>query len=109
MNRSEQNADLLERLAKVLPNNNTTLADVQAYQAAILIDISKSMAQIADVLTDETITLMEEPSNDTTAQWVHSEPHKVKCSRCGCQVSIKAAYNMKYCFECGAKIKEVQE
>lgn len=108
MSRSEQNAELLERLAKVLPNNNTTLADVQAYQAAILIDISKSMAQIADALTDETITLKEEPSNNTTAQWVHSDPHKVKCSKCGCQVSMKAAYNMKYCFECGAKMQTTE-
>lgn len=99
MSRSEQNAELLERLAKVLPNNNTTLADVQAYQAAILIDISKSMAQIADALTDKA-----EPSNGTTAQWVHSEAHKVCCSNCGAQVSMRAAYNMKYCFECGAKM-----
>ena len=103
MNRSEQNADLLERLAEVMPDNNTTIADVQAYQAAVLGDISKSIAQIADALTDKA-----EPSNDTTAQWVHSEPHKVKCSRCGCQVSMVAAYNMKYCFECGAKMQEVQ-
>ena len=99
MNRSEQNAELLERLAKVMPDNNTTIADVQAYQAAVLSDISKSMAQIADVLTDKA-----EPSISTAAQWVHSEPHKVKCSNCGCQVSMVAAYNMKYCFECGAKM-----
>ena len=109
MNRSEQNADLLERLAAVMPDNNTTIADVQAYQAAILIDISKSMAQIADAITDDAIPDKAEASNDTTAQWVHSDPHKVKCSMCGCQVSMRAAYNMKYCFECGAKMQEVQE
>lgn len=103
MNRSEQNADLLKRLAEVMPNSNVNIADVQAYQAATLLDISKSMAQIADALTDKA-----EASNGTTAQWVHSDPHKVKCSRCGCQVSMKAAYNMKYCFECGAKMQEVE-
>lgn len=103
MNRTEENAELLERLADILPDGRTSIADVQAYQAAILIDISKSVAQIADAFTDKA-----EPSNDTTAQWLHSEPHKVKCSNCGCQVSINAAYNMKYCFECGAKMQTTE-
>lgn len=104
MNRTEENAELLERLADILPDGSTSIADVQAYQAAVLIDISRSLAQIADALTDKA-----EASNGTTAEWVHSKPHKVQCSNCGCQVSINAAYNMKYCFECGAKFKEVHE
>ena len=94
MNRSEQNERVIKNLAELLPNGNVSIGDVLAYQAAILIDISKSMAQIADAITDKA-----EPSISTAAQWVHSDPHKVKCSKCGCQVSMKAAYNMKYCLE----------
>lgn len=105
MNRAEDNAELLENLSDVLPDGTASIADVQAYQAAVLIDISRSLAQIADALTDKAKT----SSGTITAEWVHSKPHKVQCSNCGCQVSINAAYNMKYCFECGAKFKEVQE
>lgn len=105
MSRAEDNAELLQNLAGVLPDGTTSIADVQAFQAAVLIDVSRSLAQIADALTDKAKT-----SNGTKpATWVHSKPHKVQCSECGCQVSINAAYNMKYCFECGAKFKEVQE
>ena len=104
MSRTEDNAELLENIAAILPDGTMNVADVQAYQAAILIDISRSLAQVADALTDKA-----EANNGTTAEWVHSDPHKVCCSNCGAKLSIMAAYNMKYCFKCGAKIKEVQE
>ena len=50
MNRSEQNAKALEILASVMPDGRTSIADVQAYQAAILADVSRSLAQVADAL-----------------------------------------------------------
>jgi len=106
MSRTEDNAAVLKSIAEVLPDGTTNIADVQAYQAAVLIDISRSLAEVADALTEKA-----EPKGGTTpatAEWLHTKPHRVECSNCGCKVSINAAYNMKYCFECGAKIKEVQ-
>lgn len=94
MSRSEANIQNL---------NNIKGTDERIYQASVLADISISLAQIADALTSK-----QALKNGTMAQWVHSEPHKVKCSRCGCQVSMVAAYNMKYCFECGAKMQTTE-
>lgn len=52
MSRVEDNAELLQDLADILPDGTTNIADVQAFQAAVLVDISRSLAQIADALTD---------------------------------------------------------
>ena len=106
MSRTLENAEAIKAVQDVFPDGTASLADVQAYQGIMLMDISKSLAEIADALTEKA-----EPKGGTTpatAEWLHTKPHRVECSVCGCQVSINAAYNMKYCFECGAKIKEVQ-
>lgn len=102
MNRAKENEDFIRSISSVLPNGTVSIADVSAFNAAVMIDISKSLAQIADALNPEPQVEDEQP----TAQWVHSDAHKVCCSNCGAQVSMRAAYDMDYCFKCGRKMKK---
>ncbi len=68
---------------------------------ALLKDIAHSLAIIADNSAKEGNT---QESGNETLHWVHSEAHRVMCPKCGCRVSINAAYEMNYCFKCGAKL-----
>ena len=38
-------------------------------------------------------------------RWMGSDQHSVMCNKCGCRVSRKACSNMRYCFNCGAKMQ----
>ena len=68
---------------------------------ALLKDIAHSLAIIADNSTKNGNT---QESGNEMLRWVHSEAHRVMCPKCGCRVSINAAYEMDYCFKCGAKL-----
>ena len=72
---------------------------------ALLKDIAHSLAIIADNSTKNGNT--QEPNNKML-HWVHSEAHKVMCPKCGCRVSINAAYEMNFCFKCGSKLGGIQ-
>lgn len=72
-----------------------------AEQNVILMDIASSLAIIADNSAKEGNT---QESGNEILRWVHSEAHRVMCPKCGCRVSITAAYEMNYCFKCGAKL-----
>lgn len=102
MNRAKENEDCIRGIASMFPNGTVNIADVSSFNAAVMVDISKSLAQIADALNPEPQLEEEQP----TAQWVHSEAHKVCCSNCGAQVSMRAAYDMDYCFKCGRKMEK---
>lgn len=67
----------------------------------LLKDIAHSLAIIADNSAKEGNT---QESGNGMLRWVHSEAHRVMCPKCGCRVSINAAYEMNYCFKCGAKL-----
>lgn len=68
---------------------------------ALLMDIAHSLAIIADNSAKEGNT--QETGNEIL-RWVHSEAHRVMCPKCGCRVSINAAYEMNYCFKCGSML-----
>lgn len=68
---------------------------------ALLKDIAHSLAIIADNSKKNGNT---QESGNETLHWVHSEAHRVMCPKCGCRVSMTAAYEMNYCFKCGAKL-----
>lgn len=68
---------------------------------ALLKDIAHSLAIIAD---NSMKNGNSQESGNEVLHWVHSEAHKVMCPKCGCRVSINAAYEMNYCFKCGAEL-----
>ena len=68
---------------------------------ALLMNIAHSLAIIADNSAKEGNT---QESGNEILRWVHSEAHRVMCPKCGCRVSMNAAYEMNYCFKCGAKL-----
>lgn len=70
-------------------------------QNVLLMDIACSLAIIADNSMKEGNT---QESGNGMLHWVHSEAHRVMCPKCGCRVSMNAAYEMNYCFKCGAKL-----
>ena len=78
---------------------NLTLMEYNVRQ--LLMDIAHSLAIIADNSMKEGNT---QESGNEVLHWVHSEAHRVMCPKCGCRVSMNAAYEMNYCFKCGAKL-----
>ena len=68
---------------------------------ALLMDIAHSLAIIADNSMKEGNT---QESGNEILRWVHSEAHRVMCPKCGCRVSMTAAYEMNYCFKCGERL-----
>ena len=72
---------------------------------ALLKDIAHSLAIIAD---NSTKNGNKQESGNGMLRWVHSEAHRVMCPKCGCRVSMTAAYEMNYCFKCGAKLGEIK-
>ena len=89
------------QLAKWLKDYKRLLEEKPQAENALLKDIAHSLAIIADNSTKEGNT---QESGNEMLHWVHSEAHKVMCPKCGCRVSINAAYEMNYCFKCGAKL-----
>lgn len=41
----------------------------------------------------------------TTGTWLRDGQQSVICSTCGCRVSIRASYDMKFCFICGSQME----
>lgn len=68
MNRTEDNKKLLETLGNALPDERTTITDISAYQAAVLADISRSLAMIADAVAPN-VKHEEGNSNDNDSKW----------------------------------------
>lgn len=68
MNRTEDNKKLLETLGNALPDERTTITDISAYQAAVLADISRSLAVIADAVAPN-VKHEEGNSSDNDSKW----------------------------------------
>ncbi len=72
MNRTEDNKKILETLGNALPDETIiSKLDIMAYQAAVLADISRSFAMIADALATKTPNTKpkEENSTDNDSKW----------------------------------------
>ena len=66
MSRKEDNEKLIERLGNAMPDENSVRSiDIEAYQAAVLMDISKSLAIIADALAPKTPNTKPKEGNST--------------------------------------------
>lgn len=90
-----------ERLTLTIEEHNVLLMDIACSLAIIADDSTKTYCYFCGQ-TEKNGNTQE--SGNETLHWVHSEPHKVMCPKCGCRVSINAACEMNYCFKCGAKL-----
>lgn len=67
------------------------------------------IVQLLNTDLDAECELVQTDTSDViplaVAVWRKIGQHAVICSKCGCRVSEKACFNMRYCFICGAEMR----